>query len=60
MKGVDSLGFIITDPETVNQKNFEILLKDIHIESVEINFLCNGKAKEILECLIKDIQRVRD
>jgi methylmalonyl-CoA mutase len=53
MKGVDSLGFIITDPETVNEKNFEILLRDIHIENIEINFLCNGKAKEILELIIK-------
>lgn len=51
MKGIDSLGFIISDPETVNKSNFEILLKDIHIEIVEINFLCNGKAKEITELL---------
>ena len=53
MKGVDSLGFVIKDPETINQQNFETLLKDIHFESVEVNFLSNGKAKEILECLIK-------
>lgn len=51
MKGVDSLGFVIKDPETVNRKNFEALLKSIHFESVELNFLSNGKAKEILECL---------
>jgi methylmalonyl-CoA mutase len=48
MKGVDSLGFIITDPESVSENNFRILLSDIHIEIIEINFLCNGKAKEIL------------
>jgi methylmalonyl-CoA mutase len=53
MKGVDSIGFIIADPESVSQRNFEILLKDIRIEMVEISFLCNGKAKEILEYLIK-------
>jgi len=53
MKGIDSLGFIITDPESVNEKNFRILLKDIHIEIIEINFLCNGKAKEILDLIIK-------
>jgi len=51
MKGVDSLGFRIADPESVSKKNFEILLKDIHIEIVEISFLCNGKAKEILKHL---------
>jgi methylmalonyl-CoA mutase len=53
MKGVDSMGFIITDPESVSEKNFEILLQSIHIENIEINFLCNGKAKEILELIIK-------
>jgi methylmalonyl-CoA mutase len=53
MKGVDSLGFIIADPESVSIENFEILLKDIHLESIEVNFLCNGKAKEILECILK-------
>ena len=53
MKGIDSLGFIITDPESVNEKNFNLLLKDIHIEIIEVNFLCNGKAKEILEYITK-------
>jgi methylmalonyl-CoA mutase len=53
MKGVDSLGFILTDPESVNEKNLTILLKDIHIEIVGISFLCNGKAKELLEHLTK-------
>ncbi len=51
MKGIDSLGFIIADPETVNRSNFEILLKDIHLEVIEISFLCNGMAKEILELI---------
>jgi methylmalonyl-CoA mutase len=49
MKGIDSLGFIISDPESVCKRNFDILLKDIHLEVIEINFLCNGKAKDILE-----------
>ena len=53
MKGVDSIGFIISDPESVNDDNFKILLRDIHMESIETNFLSNGKAKEILEILIK-------
>ena len=66
MKGVDSLGFVISDPQTVNQKNIEILLRDIPFENVEINFLSAGKAKEILMCLIKmfkntgtDLNKVR-
>lgn len=51
MKGVDSLGFIILDPESVSLNNFSILLHDIHIDIIEINFLCNGKAKEILDII---------
>jgi methylmalonyl-CoA mutase len=53
MKGIDSLGFIISDPEAVNKNNFETLLKDIHIEDIEINFLCDGKAKEILDLITR-------
>jgi len=51
MKGVDSIGFSISDPESVNMENFQALLKNIHPESIELNFSCNGKAKEILEIL---------
>jgi methylmalonyl-CoA mutase len=53
MKGVDSLGFKISDPESVNDNNFKILLRDIHMESIEANFLSNGRAREILDILIK-------
>ena len=57
MKGVDSLGFIITDQETVSEHNFKVLLKDIHIEIIEINFLCYGKAKEILDHITKIVNK---
>lgn len=53
MKGIDSLGFIIEDPETVNEKNFTVLLDGIVPEGSEINFLSNGKAREIISLLIK-------
>ncbi len=59
MKGIDSLGFVITDPESVNETNFRTLLDGIHIESIEINFLCNGKAKEIFS-IIETISTERD
>jgi len=52
MKGVDSIGFIISDPESINEDNFRILLKDIHLESIEANFSSPGKAKEILDILV--------
>lgn len=51
MKGVDSVGFIITDPETVSLENFSSLLREIHFELIELNFLCNGKAGEILDII---------
>ncbi len=57
MKGVDSLGFIIKDPESISERNIEILLKGIHPERVEINFLSNGKAKEILEYFIRSVKK---
>lgn len=66
MKGVDSLGFIIEDPESINEKNIETLLEGIHLESVEINFISSGKAKEILEFFLMaakkagtDIKKIR-
>ena len=48
MKGIDSLGFVIADPESINEHNFNILLDGIVPEAVELNFLSNGKAKEIV------------
>ncbi len=51
MKGVDSLGFTIVDPETINENNFDILLKGIQLEAIEINFLSNGRAKEIVDLI---------
>jgi methylmalonyl-CoA mutase len=53
MKGVDSLGFIIENTERVNEKNFTILLEGIIPEVSEINFLSNGKAREIISLLIR-------
>lgn len=61
MKGVDSLGFIIADPETINEGNFRVLLNDIHLDAIEVNFLSEGKAKEILDIIITIAgERVQD
>jgi methylmalonyl-CoA mutase len=51
MKGIDSLGFIITDPESINEKNFSLLLERIFLEGVELNFISDGKALEIIDQL---------
>jgi methylmalonyl-CoA mutase len=53
MKGVDSLGFILSDPESINEENFRLLLRNIQLEMIEVNFLSNGKAKEILDLIIR-------
>ncbi len=50
-RGVDSLGFVISDPESVSLVNFRMLLERIHLEAIELNIFCNGKAKEILDIL---------
>lgn len=51
MRGVTSLGFIITDPESVTPETVEQLLKGIHLESIELNFSIAGRAKELLASL---------
>ncbi|MFZ2338189.1 MAG: methylmalonyl-CoA mutase family protein [Bacteroidales bacterium] len=51
MKGIDSLGFIIDDPETINEQNLSVLLDGIDPAGAEINFLSNGKAREIIASL---------
>jgi methylmalonyl-CoA mutase len=58
--GVDSLGFIITDPESVSESNFNLLLKEINLKEVEINLLCNGKAKEIVDLVINQAKKDGD
>jgi methylmalonyl-CoA mutase len=57
MKGIDSLGFIISDPESVNERNFDLLLERIFLGGVEINFLSRGKAKEIIDLLINYVKK---
>jgi methylmalonyl-CoA mutase len=57
-KGVDSLGFYITDPESVSEKNLEMLLRDISPEDVELNFLSDGKAKEIVQFFLSYLDKI--
>jgi len=51
MKGITSLGFIIEDPETINVENISLLLNGIHCESVELNFVSAGRARELFAAL---------
>jgi len=51
MRGITSLGFVITDPQSVNNETLSQLLKGIHPESIEVNFSIAGRAKELLAAL---------
>jgi methylmalonyl-CoA mutase len=56
MKGADSLGFTIKDPDSISEKNISKLLQDIHFEAAEVNFLSNGKAKELIGFLAATLE----
>ncbi|MRR18576.1 methylmalonyl-CoA mutase small subunit [bacterium] len=51
MKGVTSLGFVIEDPQSISPDSISELLRGIHSESVELNFMTAGRAKELYEAL---------
>jgi methylmalonyl-CoA mutase len=57
MKGIDSLGFNIADPQSINEKNFDLLLERIFLGGVELNFHSVGKAKEIIDLLINYVKK---
>jgi methylmalonyl-CoA mutase len=57
MKGIDSLGFIITDPESVTETNFNLLLERIFLGGVEINFSSNGKGREIVDLFVRYVEK---
>jgi methylmalonyl-CoA mutase len=48
MRGVSSLGFVIAVPESATADNITRLLRGVHLESVEVNFITPGMAKELL------------
>ena len=47
MRGITSLGFVIEDPQSISIDNISQLLNGIHLESVEVNFMTPGMAKEL-------------
>ncbi len=53
MKGIDSLGFMLPDPEKYSVEEFKVLLDGIHPESIELNFAPEGKAREVVQYLIE-------
>lgn len=50
-RGVNSLGFIIKDPGSINSANFDTLLSNICLSETELNILSNGKALEMVDIL---------
>lgn len=57
MKGIDSVGFIISDPATINDSNFDLLLERIFLGGLELNFSSEGKAIEIIDILIRYVRK---
>ena len=55
--GVESLGFYITSPESINPANIELLLRNINPEEIELNFLTDGRAKELVDAFSSTIKR---
>ena len=52
-KGIDSLGFKLA-AEQINAENLEVLLKDIQLEIVEVNFICGVAEAPSLARLFAD------
>jgi len=56
-RGVTSLGFIIKSGSLINsQDNFSLLLKDIQLDCIQLNFICDRHAPYILKYLDHIIQ----
>jgi len=56
MKGVDSLGFDLSCKENFSTQEFETLLKDICIESIELNIMNASAAHPFVDFLKSKIQ----
>jgi methylmalonyl-CoA mutase len=52
-KGVTSLGFVLKECRQVSVADLKLLLKGIHPEAVEINFVLSCKYKEFVETLLE-------
>ncbi|MCK4661820.1 MAG: acyl-CoA mutase large subunit family protein [Bacteroidales bacterium] len=55
-RGVNSIGFVFNNFETFSKNDFNKLLNDIHINSIEINFIAGHYSVEILRWLIEKIK----
>ncbi len=56
MRGVDSLGFDLTCKEKFSNSEFETLLNDIHLESIELNIIGATAAHPFVDFLKAKIQ----
>ncbi len=56
MKGVDSLGFDLTCKEKFSNSEFETLLNDIHLESIELNIIGATAAHPFIDFLNEKIK----
>jgi methylmalonyl-CoA mutase len=50
-KGINSLGFVFKSCDSFSKSDAEVLLKDIYLDSVEINFVCCCNKSECAKAL---------
>ncbi len=55
-RGVTSLGFIIPDHRKVTKKDFQILLKDIYFDCINLNFITGNQANDIYQLLLDEVK----
>ncbi|MFY9151022.1 MAG: methylmalonyl-CoA mutase family protein [Prolixibacteraceae bacterium] len=53
MKGVDSLAFVFSGCTEYSVADLEVLLKDIQLDAVEVNFVCYCRACKIAELFVE-------
>lgn len=56
-KGVESLGFIFDEDQSISEADFDMLLKDICLEAIEINFVAPKNVITIIDLFLAYVDR---
>lgn len=57
MKGVDSLAFVLTEPKELSVTDLAVLLKDIQLDAVEVNFAGNSCSRRVAEAFTEYVKQ---
>ncbi|HET6557048.1 MAG TPA: methylmalonyl-CoA mutase small subunit [Prolixibacteraceae bacterium] len=58
MKGVDSLGFVFEERGEISAADMTILLKDIQLDAVEVNFAGNVCSRKVTEAFTQYVKQI--